>query len=67
MYLTTALLPGNCLFWLGAAYKLQLAKLQQQTAGYCLQRRSVCLVIHFWGFCSIIPGVARRVRPHPGY
>ena len=64
MYLTTALLPGICLFWLGEAYELRLASYGHETAGYFLLRRSAFFVVDF---CSIIPGVARKVRPHPDY
>ena len=33
----------------------------------CLQRHLACLVVDFWGFCSIISGVACIVRLHPDY
>ena len=32
-----------------------------------LWRHFTCLVVYFWGFCSIIPGVACINRPHPDY
>ena len=63
----TALLPGICLFWLGAAYKLRLVSYGHKTAGYCLQGCSACLFVDFWGFCSIIPGMAHKFRPHLDY
>ena len=32
-----------------------------------LQRSLECSAVNFWGFCSLILGVARIVRPHPNY
>ena len=33
----------------------------------CLQSHFAPLVVDFWGFRSIIPGVAHIVKPHPDY
>ena len=33
----------------------------------CFQKCLMCLIVDFWGLCSIIPGLACIVRPHPDY
>ena len=66
-YQTTALLLVIFLFWFGLVYKLRLVSYGHETVSDCLQRRSARLVVGFLGFCSIIPDVARRVRPHPDH
>ena len=59
-YQTTALLPGNLLFWFGVAYKLLLKSYSHKTVS---KDNFACSVTDFWGFCSIILGVAHIGRP----
>ena len=53
-YQIIALLLDILLFWFGVAYELRPRNCQ------ILFPKTLCvLVVDFWGFCSIIPGVAR--------
>ena len=62
-YQTTALLPGIFLSLFEAAYELRLASYGLET----VSKIAACSFVDFWGICSIIPGVARIVKPHPDY
>ena len=59
----TCLLPGIFLFSFGTAYELRLMNYGLETVSKVASRA----VVDFWGFCSIISGVAHIVRPHLDY